>query len=153
MRVSRRPLWLLVLSIILPTALIVAACGAGGESATAPTVSDAWVRPPMGADRPAAGYLTIVGSGSADALVGASSPIAASVEIHETTMGSDGSMGMHGIPRLEIAAGATIGLEPGGYHLMLMGVTQMPAVGEMVEITLVFEHAGDVVVSAEVRAG
>jgi copper(I)-binding protein len=118
-----------------------------------PVVQDAWVRPPIGADRPAAGYLTITNPGAdADRLIGASSPVAASVEVHESTMAADGTMGMHPIDSLEVEPGDTVTLEPGGYHLMLMGVTGMPAVGETVELTLTFELAGDIVVDAEVRA-
>jgi copper(I)-binding protein len=144
-----------VLAIAFALALIVAACspsaGSPSSDATAPTVSDAWVRPPMGADRPAAGYLTITGGSAADALIGASSPISMDVQVHETTQSADG-MGMQEVERIEIAAGATVMLEPGGYHIMFMrpdpeGLT----VGGTVEITLTFEHAGDVVVSAEVR--
>ena len=155
MPLSRRSTWLVSIALGIATALAVVACG-GGNPTTAPvgpTVSDAWVRPPMGADRPAAGYLTITGSVAADALIGASSPIAASVEVHESMLGADGAMGMHEVERIEIPAGATVRLEPGGYHLMLMGVTDLPAIGELVEITLTFGNAGDVVIQAEVRAG
>ena len=48
--------------------LVVVACSGG---AAKPTVSDAWVRVPMGADRPAAGYMTIVGGDAADVLIAA----------------------------------------------------------------------------------
>lgn len=139
---------------LLLVGLIVAACGGGLGGPSAPTVADAWVRPPMGADRPAAGYLVITApAGDGDVLVGAASPIAATVEIHETMAGASGMMAMHPIDRLEIGAGATVRLEPGGYHLMLMGITDMPAVGSTVELTLTFERAGELVVQAEVRAG
>ncbi len=146
------------LAALLPLLLIaVAACSTGPAGTTntgLPTISDAWVRPPMAADRPAAGYMTITNPGvDADRLIGASSPVATSVEIHETTEDASGMMGMHPVDRLEIEPGTPVVLEPGGYHLMLMGVTDMPAVGETVEITLTFELAGDMVVQAEVRAG
>jgi hypothetical protein len=108
----------------------------------------------MGPDRPAAGYLAITNpGGGADALVSASSPIATSVELHESTADASGMMAMHPVDRIDIEAGGTVKLEPGGYHLMLMGVTRMPAVGETVELTLTFEKAGDVVIQAEVKAG
>ena len=120
----------------------------------APLVSDAWVRPPIGPDRPAAGYMTIANpGGEADALVGVSSPIATSVEIHESMADASGMMAMQPVERIDIEAGGSAKLEPGGYHLMLMGVTKMPALGETVELTLTFEKAGDVVVQAEVKAG
>ena len=38
--------------------------------------------------------------------------------------------------------GETVVLEPGGYHIMLMGLTKPLTEGEMVPATLIFEHAG-----------
>lgn len=147
----RRPT---VFAMVALTIFLAAACGGGGAAGPAPTVTGAWIRPPMGLDLPAAGYLTITGApDTADALVAAASPIAASVEVHETMAGSSGMTGMQSVPRLDIAAGATVALAPGGYHLMLFGLTSMPAVGETVELTLTFETAGEVTVKAEVRAG
>jgi periplasmic copper chaperone A len=134
---------------------IVAACGAASPGgAGSPTITDAWIRPPMGPDRPAAGYLVITGApDSADALVSASSPAAMEVEIHETIPGMSGMAGMRPVERIDVAAGAVVQLEPGGYHLMLMGVGSGLAVGQTVEITLTFENAGEIVVQAEVRQG
>jgi copper(I)-binding protein len=149
MRTSRtRPL-AAMLSVV---ALALVACGGGGGGG-APTISDAWVRPPMGADLPAAGYMTIVGGDEADALLGASSPISMDVQVHETTESADG-MGMQEVERIDIPAGGTVKLEPGGYHIMfMMPDMEQLTVGENVEITLTFEAAGEVVVTAEVRAG
>lgn len=150
-RASHRFRALLVAASVVT--LLAAACG-GGAAAAGPTVTDAWIRPPMGIDLPAAGYLTIAGAAdAADALVGASSPIAATVEVHETMAGGSGMTGMRPVSRLEVAAGATVRLSPGGYHLMLFGLTRTPAVGETVELTLIFATAGEVTVTAVVRAG
>jgi copper(I)-binding protein len=143
-----------LLAVVGLAAVTLGACSAGAStapSAATPVISDAWVRPPIGADRPAAGYLTITNPGvTADALVGVTSPIAMSCEIHETSMDSSGMAGMHPIDRLEIPAGGTVALEPGGYHLMLMD-SQAMTVGTTVELRLEFEGAGTVVVQAEVR--
>ncbi len=138
--------------IVLPLIAVIALAGCGTPTAAGPALSDAWVRPPMGADRPAAGYLTIVGGTDEDTLIGARSPIASMVEIHETTADANGMTGMHPIDRLAVPAGATVALEPGGYHLMLMGVTGELTIGSTVEITLTFEQAGEIVVSATVQA-
>ncbi|HSL97525.1 MAG TPA: copper chaperone PCu(A)C [Candidatus Deferrimicrobiaceae bacterium] len=117
-------------------------------------MSGAWVRAPQGMDRPAAAYFEIVGGAEADALLGVTSPAAAMVELHETTTDSSGMTGMHPIGRLEIPAGETVILEPGGYHLMLMAVAEGAIeAGKAVELRLTFEKAGAVVVQAEVRAG
>jgi hypothetical protein len=120
-----------------------------------------------------AAYMKIENTGSeADALLGAASPVAETVEVHETVameapaptdgMGgmetpaaSDGMgggmMGMQPIARLEIPAGGSVALEPGGYHIMLIGLKQELVAGETIEITLTFEKAGEVKVTAEVR--
>ncbi len=136
--------------VVLSFIVIVAACSAG---AAKPTISDAWMRPPMGADRPAAAYMTIVGGDAADALLAAASPVSMDVQVHETTETADG-MGMQEVDRIEIPAGATVTLEPGGYHIMfMMPDMEQVVVGESVEITLTFEEAGEIVVQAEVRAG
>jgi copper(I)-binding protein len=102
---------------------------------------------------PAAGYLVIKGGSQADALLSATSPVAGSVELHETSTDASGMTGMHPISRLEIPAGGTVTLQPGGYHLMLMMVTGQMTVGGTVQIDLTFEKAGKITVQAEVKQG
>jgi copper(I)-binding protein len=148
--------WTIGIAAGVALALTVGACSAAAPSATtgvSPVVSGAWVRPPQGMDRPAAGYLVITGGSRADALIGASSPVAGSVETHETTTDASGMTGMHPVSRIEIPAGATVSLQPGGYHLMFMGVTGTIEVGGKVQIDLTFEKAGKITVQAEVRQG
>ncbi len=53
---------------------------------------------------------------------------------------------------LAIPAGATVKLEPGGFHLMLMQLKQPLTAGQRYKATLVFEKAGAVEVEFEVRA-
>ena len=153
-RPSLRKARALIGALVLAAGL--AGCGTASTptpSAATPTVAGAWVRPPLGADRPAAGYMTITNPGDvADALVGVTSPISMSCQIHETSMDSSGMAGMHQIDRLEIPAGGTVKLEPGGYHLMLMDAGSL-TVGGTLELRLEFEKAGTVVVQAEVREG
>jgi copper(I)-binding protein len=74
------------------------------------------------------------------------------VEIHETVE-SGGAMAMQPVERIDIPAGGTVKLEPGGYHVMLIDLTGDLVVGEEIEITLEFEGAGEVKVTAEVREG
>lgn len=145
------------LAAALAAVLSLVACSSGAPTAapgvTAPTISGAWVRPPMGTDRPAAGYLVIAGGSQADALISISSPIAGTVELHETTTDSSGMTGMHPIGRLDVPAGGTITLQPGGYHLMFLELTGTITVGGTVQIELTFEKAGKITVQAEVRQG
>jgi periplasmic copper chaperone A len=152
---ARRSRFLTLVVAALAALAILAGCSgsADGSPAAAITISDAWVRI-VGPGLPAAGYLTIDNRGSlADALVAASSPDAASVEVHQTAADSSGMVGMAPVARLSCPVGATVALAPGGYHLMIMGLASTLRAGDRLELDLVFEHAGRVIVQAEVRQG
>jgi len=85
-----------------------------------------------------------------DRLVRAASPAAGGVELHEMKM--EGSvMRMRSVVGIEIGAGETVALRPGGYHLMLVNLKHPLGEGEDVPLTLTFEKAGslDVVVKVE----
>ncbi|MEX1168541.1 MAG: copper chaperone PCu(A)C, partial [Chloroflexota bacterium] len=142
--------FLAALPVVVGAVLALAACSG---SAAKPQVSDVWARPGV-ASAESAAYLAITApSGQGDALLSASSPAANMVQLHEVSTDADGMTGMHHIDRLDIPAGATVRLEPGGYHLMLMGLTGELAEGGTIELTLVFERAGSIVVQAEIRQG
>jgi len=141
-----------VIAAGLVLALLLASCSS--STAAAPTVTDAWVRPSTGMQGAVAAYFTITNStGRDDALLSASSPIAKTVELHETSTDASGMTGMQPIDRVAVASGATVTLAPGGMHVMLMDLTQALPTGGTVELDLVFEHGGKVVVQAEVRQG
>lgn len=132
----------------------VAACSIGAAPSTSGglTIGDPWVRASVGLAQPTAAYLSITNpGGSAEGLLSASSPGAAMVEIHETSMASDGTMGMHPIARLDVPAGGSVALAPGGFHLMISGLKTELRPGDRLELDLVFDRAGKVVVQAEVR--
>jgi copper(I)-binding protein len=91
------------------------------------------------------GFLTIENEGpEPDRLVSASSPAAAAVQIHEMAMEGDVMKMRPLADGLELPAGETIVLAPGGLHLMFTGLKQAFVEGETVPVTLVFEKAGTV---------
>jgi copper(I)-binding protein len=105
-----------------------------------------------GAPVNSAAYLTILNhAGAPERLEGAETPRANRVEIHESVL-TDDVMRMRELDGVDIPAGGSIELVPGGIHLMLMGLTQPLVEGEDVELTLHFQHSGDLVVTARVRA-
>jgi hypothetical protein len=113
-------------------------------------VEDPWARPaPAGANGVA--YLTLVNaSDEAVRLVAAASEVAA-VDIMQSSMEGD-VMRMGALPGgVDVPAGGTLELKPGGYHLMLMGLRQELTAGEVISLTLYFEGLGDLVIQAEVR--
>ena len=60
-------------------------------------------------------------------------------------------MGMREIQGLDVPAGETVELVPGGYHLMLIDLATDLEVGDEFELVLEFEHAGARSVTVTVR--
>jgi copper(I)-binding protein len=139
------------LIVLIVAAVAVAACSTA--TSAAPTVNAAWARPAAAGGQSAA-YFTITNpSTTADSLVSASSPGASTVDVHETNVDGAGMSAMHPVERVDIPAGQSVVFKPGSYHLMLMGLTDALTVGGTIELDLVFEHAGKVVVQAPIRQG
>jgi hypothetical protein len=97
-------------------------------------------------------YLSIANKGAmADRLVDVSTDVAATAEIHESTMGSGGVMKMEGMGKgVALPPGKTVTLKPGGMHIMLMGLKRQLKAGDTVPLVLTFEKAGKVSANAEV---
>lgn len=113
-------------------------------------VADPWVRGTV-AGQKATGVFMQLKSATDTALVGASSPVAKIVEIHEMKM--DGSvMKMSAIDKLPLPAGKSVELKPGGYHVMLMDLTQELKEGQSVPMTLTFEDKAGKKSAVEVKA-
>jgi copper(I)-binding protein len=133
-------------------ALVTPLAHAHGYQIGALKIGHPWSRAtPKGATT-AAGYLTVTNSGSEpDRLVGAASPAADRVEIHEMTM-SNGVMTMRPVKDgLEIKPGQTVALKPGSFHLMMTRLKQPFTEGQMQKGTLTFEKAGTVEVEYKVE--
>nr|NKB45877.1 copper chaperone PCu(A)C [Alphaproteobacteria bacterium] len=75
---------------------------------------------------------------------------AAKTEMHQTKMAEGGVMSMRPVVELEIPAGQTVSFRSGGDHLMLSGITAPLKAGDFIDLTLIFQVAGDVVVTAQV---
>jgi periplasmic copper chaperone A len=114
------------------------------------TVKDPWVRGTV-ANQKATGMFAQLVSASGGKLVGASSPVAGVVEIHEMAM--DGNvMKMRAVSGLDLPAGKTVELKPGGYHVMLMDLKKELKAGDTVPLTLVVEGADKKRETIEVKA-
>ena len=101
----------------------------------------------------AGGYVTVTNTGQeADRLVSAQSSFSPDVQIHEMAVVND-VMQMRQLPEgLEIPAGETVTLAPGGLHMMFMNISAPFVEGETVPVTLVFEKAGEVEIALAVQA-
>ena len=134
-------------------ALVATACGDDDTASASPVVADTWIREPAAGTTATAAYATITNDGDAAVtLVGASSPLTDAVELHETSVGEDGTMSMQEREDgFVIEAGASLQLEPGGAHVMLLDVDPADVTGE-IELTFDFDGAEDVTVLASVEA-
>jgi len=93
----------------------------------------------------AAGYMALANNGDTDdRLVAIETKAAKSAQIHNVESGDDGIARMVHVPVLDLPAGETILFEQGSLHVMLMGLEQPLNEGDMIPVTLVFEHAGPV---------
>ena len=110
-----------------------------------------WARTTLPSQPAGGAFLKVTNQGAqADRLIGASSPVAERVELHTMKMEGD-VMRMREVPAIELPAGQTVTLAPGGLHLMLIGLKGPLKVGESVPATLRFERAGTVTVDLKIE--
>jgi copper(I)-binding protein len=133
------------------TLLLCAPLPAAAAAQGAVQALDPWSRP-AAAGTNAAGYLTLVNKGPADALVGADSPAAEKVEMHASKM-SNGVMSMAAEQRVPLPAGGRVSFSPGGRHLMLVGLKRGLHIGDRVPATLRFASGKALKVEFAVRTG
>ncbi|MGE5153247.1 MAG: copper chaperone PCu(A)C [Bdellovibrio bacteriovorus] len=139
----------------LRTALLAGLCAVAALSAQAQdpavAITDAYARAVPPGQPNSAVFLTLTnGTAQPRALVGGSSPVAEVVELH-THIHADGMMRMRRVERIEVPAGDTVRLQPGGLHIMLIGLKGDLAPGDQVDLTLSFDDGTQTQVLAPVR--
>jgi copper(I)-binding protein len=103
------------------------------------TVSDAWVRATVPVQKTAGAFLSVQ-SVKAARLVGAASPVAGTVEMHQMEMVGQ-TMKMHAVDAIDLPAGQKVDLAKAGYHLMFLGLKGQFKEGATVPVTLTVEDA------------
>ena len=135
-------------NLLLTALCVLAACQRSGDTLT---VDHPWAAASPNGATVAAGYFTLRNTSDApDALVGASSPRAAHVQIHKMQM-EGGMMEMRAVAHLDIPAHGEVTVSPGGYHLMFENITQQFKPGEQVSVTLTFAHHAPITTQLPVR--
>jgi iron complex outermembrane receptor protein len=138
-------------SLALITLLAPLAASAHEFSAGNIRIDHPWSRPTSAGMPMAVAYFTLENRGTTDdALIAASSPVAARVEFHQTTL-TDGMARMRPLTQIVIGAGRTVKVEPGGIHLMLVQLGRPLEAGTQVPLTLEFRAAGKVEVTISVE--
>lgn len=137
-----------IIVFVLAGMLLLSACGAPKSDAI--EASGYWARSGLKDGNSAAYMLLVNGTGQNDELIGASSDVAAAVEIHLSQMGADGTMQM--IPQESIAlpADGELELKPGSYHVMIIGLKEDLNVGDEITLTLHFQNHEDITLTIPV---
>ena len=115
-------------------------------------IPQVWARATSSSAKTGAAYLTMVNKGGVeDRLVAAGSPAADKVELH-TNIDDHGVMRMRPVAAIPVKAGETVTLQPGGYHIMLVGLKKPLARDTTFPLTLTFEKAGTLSVTVHVAS-
>ena len=143
--------------LVLISSLIVSAwfglCGSAMAATAAEdiTVVEPYVRAVPPGQPNSASFMTLKNTTDRDhAVVAATSPVSKVVELHTHTQ-VEGMMQMRRVAKIDVAAGAETKLQPGGLHVMLIGLQQELVPGEEISLTLVFEDGSEKPLRAPVR--
>jgi copper(I)-binding protein len=135
----------------LTLAALMAAAVSTSAVAQSVEVKDPWVRAAVPGQKGTGAFMKITAKDGAR-LVSASSPVAGVTEVHEMKMEGN-VMKMRALEGgLELPAGKTVELKPGGYHVMLMDLKGPLPKDSTVPLTLVFKDAKGVESRIELKA-
>jgi periplasmic copper chaperone A len=135
-----------ILVSVLTIVLILSGCAAPDTEGL--EVHDAWARPAAQGGNGAVYF--VIRSSTADEIVGVMSDVAEAVEMHESTMNGD-VMEMHQLQSVPLPTGEDVMFEPGGLHIMLIGLKQELKLGDVFEITFRFKNHEDLKLSVAVQ--
>lgn len=112
-----------------------------------------WARPTPPSARTGAVYGVIRNSGSnPDRLIGASSPVAERIEMHETAIEGDIAR-MRPVASVPVPAASMVPIQPGGLHLMLVNLTSQLRLDQSFPITLRFASGTEVTTDVPIMTG
>lgn len=132
--------------------LLTLLCGGNLYANDQLAVHDLYVTAPIPGQVAVAAYMSIQNNGDTPVtLVGATSPASVGVQIHNTQM-SDELMQMREVDSILIPAGGSAVMEPGGMHMMLVGIEREALSGPDVDLILVFADGSEMLVKAPLRS-
>jgi hypothetical protein len=139
-------------SVALVIGVLLASSAAAQNTSNAGLAFDTpWVRASAPGQKNGAGYVQIQNkSTQTDRLISATTANVGRVELH-TIINENGVAKMRQVQGIDVPAGASATLAPGGFHIMFMGLNAPFKAGEIVPVTLRFEKAGEVNVNFEIK--
>lgn len=114
------------------------------------SMSNAWVRAMPPTQRMTAAYFEITNHTDELISIAGVSSSAGNASLHETKL-IDNRSTMRPVPLLAVPPGETVQLQPGGLHVMLMGMQETPSLGEQVTICVAIEGRSETCIEALVR--
>ena len=105
-------------------------------------VENPFARAAIMQQRNSAAFMQLRNPTETAAVVSASSPVAGIVELH-THINDQGVMRMRKISQIELPAGQTVSLQPGGLHVMLLGLKRDLNPGDEIELTLILSDGSE----------
>jgi copper(I)-binding protein len=117
------------------------------------SIKDAWVQPGVAGGNSALYFSLQNSTGNEVVLKSVSSAEVEAVEIHETMQGADGTMSMQLQGTVAISAGESVQFEPGGLHVMLIGLKENLKVGDSIHVVFHFSGRDDVDFDVPVKEG
>jgi periplasmic copper chaperone A len=130
-------------------AICAVAAVAFAQASPLPKVEGAWVRSSVAGQQGTGAFMRLTAT-EATQLVGVSTPLAGVAEVHEMKMEGE-VMKMRAIGKLDLPAGRSVELKPGGYHIMLLDLKQPLEQGSTVPMTLSFRDARGVESKLELK--
>lgn len=121
-----------------------------GHAAAQTQVSDAWVRATVPSQQATGAFMTLTAD-SDSKLLSVASPVAKTVQIHQSSM-KDDVMSMQQVESVALPAGKAVNFDPHGYHVMLIDLTGQVKEGDKVPLTLTIENAKGEKESIQVEA-
>lgn len=113
-------------------------------------VDHPWARATPAGAKTGAVYVMLINNGSTgDRLLSATTPVADKVQLHSATE-DNGISRMREMRTVEVAPGAKVSFNPGGLHIMVVGLKQPLKEGQSFPLTLTFEKAGKEEVSVPI---
>lgn len=114
-------------------------------------ITQAWARATPARAPVGGAFVTIANSGAdADSLVAAAADVSKTVELHTHLRDGD-VMRMVAVDKVDVPAGQTVAMGPGGYHIMLIGLNAPLKEGTSFPMELTFAKAGKVTVIVDVQ--
>jgi copper(I)-binding protein len=137
---------ILELIFVFGLAALIGGCGSSGEL----TVANIRARSAASGQNGAVYFVVDNQTQQDDILLEARGDVAETIEIHLSSMDENSVMSMQQQASVSIPARSTVEFKPGGLHIMLINLKNELQTGDIFEITLVFQNAGEIVLNIPV---